>query len=63
MIDKNKLIVDETTRLENYGRANKGLGGFDYKIPRETIAPPSTATKPEFTREQLQNEAARRGIK
>lgn len=63
MIDKNKLIVDETTRLENYGRANNGLGGFDYKIPRETIAPPSTATKPEFTREQLQNEAARRGIK
>ena len=52
MIDKNKLIVDETTRLENYGRANKGLGGFDYKIPRETLAPP--ASKPQFTREELE---------
>lgn len=62
MIDKNKLIVDETTRLENYGRANKGLGGFDYKIPRETLAPPSTAPKGDFTREQLKNEAARRGL-
>ena len=52
MIGKNQLIVDETTRLENYGRANKGLGGFDYKIPRETIAPP--ASKPQFTRQELE---------
>lgn len=58
MIDKNKLIVDETTRLENYGRANKGLGGFDYKIPRETLAPP--ASKPQFTREELQAELEKR---
>lgn len=58
MIDKNKLIVDETTRLENYGRANKGLGGFDYKIPRETLAPP--ASKPQFTREELEAELEKR---
>jgi len=62
MVGKNQLIVDETTRLENYGRANKGLGGFDYKIPRETIAPPSAGTKPQFTREQLEAEKARRGL-
>ena len=62
MVGKNQLIVDETTRLENYGRANKGLGGFDYKIPRETIAPPSPATKPQFTRDQLEAEKARRGL-
>ena len=58
MIDKNKLIVDETTRLENYGRANKGLGGFDYKIPRETLAPP--ASKSQFTRQELEAELEKR---
>ena len=26
-------VVDETTRLENYARKNKGLEGFSYKVP------------------------------
>jgi len=39
MRNKNQLIADESTRLESYARANRGLGGFEYKIPRETLAP------------------------
>jgi hypothetical protein len=60
MRDKNQQIADEANRLENYARDNRGLGGFEYKIPRETIAPTGSATKPEFTREQLQAEIDRR---
>jgi hypothetical protein len=60
MRDKNKQIADEATRLETYARDKRGLGGFEYKIPRETLAPAGSATKPEFTREQLQAELERR---
>ena len=52
MIDKNTLVVNEATRLENYGRDKNSLKGFDYKIPRETLAPP--ASKPQFTRQELE---------
>jgi hypothetical protein len=60
MRGKQQLIADESTRLENYARSNRGLGGFEYKIPRETLAPAGSATKPEFTREQLEAEIKRR---
>jgi hypothetical protein len=52
MIDKNTLVVNEATRLETYGRDKNSLKGFDYKIPRETLAPP--ASKPQFTRQELE---------
>lgn len=61
MRQTNQKIADEATRLETYARSNRGLSGFDYKIPRETIAPTGSATKPEFTREQLEAEIKRRG--
>ncbi len=54
MIDKNTLVVNEATRLENYGREKNSLKGFDYKIPRESLAPMREAPKPQFTREQLE---------
>jgi hypothetical protein len=60
MRQANQKIADEATRLETYARSNRGLSGFDYKIPRETIAPTGSAAKPEFTREQLQAEIERR---
>lgn len=60
MRSKNKDIADEATRLESYARSNRGLGGFEYKIPRETLAPSGSATKPEFTLEQLQAELVRK---
>jgi len=60
MIDKNTLIVNEATRLENYGREKNSLKGFDYKIPRESLAPINIATKPQFTREQLEAELKRK---
>ena len=60
MRGKQKLIADESTRLETYAREKRGLGGFEYKIPRETLAPSGSATKPEFTHEQLQAEIERR---
>jgi hypothetical protein len=48
MRSKNQLIADESTRLETYAREKRGLGGFEYKIPRETLAPAgsSAATNP-----------------
>jgi hypothetical protein len=60
MRSKQQLIADESTRLETYARDKRGLGGFEYKIPRETLAPTGSATKPEFTREQLEAEIKRR---
>jgi hypothetical protein len=33
MAKKNQLIIDESTRLENYARENNGLKGFTPKIP------------------------------
>jgi hypothetical protein len=56
----NQKIADESTRLETYARSKNGLGGFEYKIPRETIAPTGSATKPEYTLEQLKAELARK---
>ena len=55
MRGKQKLIADEATRLETYARDKNGLKGFEYKIPRETLAPSGSATKPEFTLEQLRS--------
>jgi len=42
MRTKNIDIIKETTDLENYARDKKGLGGFKYTLPRETIAPINT---------------------
>jgi hypothetical protein len=44
MRTKNIDIIAETTNLENYARDKKGLGGFKYTLPRETIAPLETGT-------------------
>jgi hypothetical protein len=33
MTKKNQLIIDESTRLEDYARENSGLKGFKAKIP------------------------------
>ena len=44
MRTKNIDIIKETTDLENYARDKKGLGGFKYTLPRETIAPINTNT-------------------
>lgn len=49
-------IADESTRLENYARVNKGLGGFEYRIP----LPKAPQTTTQFTREQLQEELRKR---
>jgi hypothetical protein len=59
MKDKYTLIASESSRLENYARQNKGLGGFDYKLPRDTIAPPSNNLG-NYSREEILAEAARR---
>jgi hypothetical protein len=42
MRTKNVDIIKETTNLENYAREKKGLGGFKYTLPKETIAPINT---------------------
>jgi hypothetical protein len=60
MRGKQQLIADESTRLENYARSNRGLGGFEYKIPRETLAPTGSANKPEYTLEQLKAALAKK---
>jgi hypothetical protein len=44
MRSKNAEIIQETSDLENYAREKKGLGGFKYKLPKETIAPIGTST-------------------
>jgi hypothetical protein len=38
MQGKNQEIVKESTRLESYARQNKGLNGFEPKIPM-TVEP------------------------
>jgi hypothetical protein len=60
MRDKNQQIADEATRLESYARNNRGLGGFEYKIPRETLAPAGGAAKPEYTLKELQDALAKK---
>jgi len=60
MRDKNQQIADEATRLESYARNNRGLGGFEYKIPRETLAPAGGASKPEYTLKELQEALAKK---
>lgn len=59
MKTKNKLIADESTRLENYAREKKGLGGFEYKIPRETLAPADVADN---ERTRIENEIKKRKL-
>jgi hypothetical protein len=49
-------IADESTRLENYARANKGLGGFESRLP----LPKAPQTTTQYTREQLQGELRKR---
>lgn len=49
-------IADESTRLENYARANKGLGGFEPRLP----LPKAPQTTTQYTREQLQEELRKR---
>jgi hypothetical protein len=54
MRSKNVEIIQETSDLENYARDKKGLGGFKYKLPKETIAPINTnmgATPPDLEAE------------
>ena len=47
MAGKNRAIIAETTRMENYARENKGLGGFTPNIP----TPGAAAPAPTGTRE------------
>jgi hypothetical protein len=49
-------IADESTRLENYARTNKGLGGFEPRLP----LPKAPQTTTQYTREQLQGELRKR---
>lgn len=56
--NKNMDIVKETSRLEQYAREKKGLGGFEYTLPRETIAPASALPK----ENPYEAEAKRRGL-
>ena len=41
MTSKNRAIIAETTRMENYARENKGLGGFTPSIPMPGAAAPA----------------------
>ena len=50
MIKKNMQIVDETTRLEEYARQKKGLGGYKPKIP---LAPAPKTGAAAMTDQQL----------
>jgi hypothetical protein len=61
MIDKNLNVVKETTRLEGYARKNRSLEGFDYVIPRESLAP-SLKTTTGYNIVDLQAEAKRRNL-
>jgi len=54
MVRKNQAIVEETTRLENYARDNKGLAKYVPKIPLVTVAKPGTAAA--MTDEQLREQ-------
>jgi len=42
MRDKNMMIADEATRLENYARDKKGLSGFQPKLPLGQNVPTSS---------------------
>jgi len=58
MVNKNQLIVQETTRLETYARdpKNNGLRGYVPKIPIFGGQPPSgSSTLQEMSIEQLRN--------
>lgn len=59
MRSKNQLIADESTRLETYARDNNGLKGFQYTVPRETLAP---ADAPNSAKTQLEQELKRRKL-
>jgi hypothetical protein len=49
---KNQAIVEESTRLETYARANRGLSGFVPKIPL-SVAPSQPRPYSGLTNEQL----------
>ena len=51
-------IVNEADRLETYARENNSLKGYKYTTP----LPKAPSTKPQFTRQQLEAEAARRKL-
>ena len=53
MQEKNQDIVTETTRLENYARDKKGLGGFVPKIPM-SVTPSQPRPYSGLTDEQLE---------
>lgn len=42
LVQKNSSIVEETTRLENYARSNKGLKNYVPKVPLVTVPQPGT---------------------
>lgn len=58
MRSKNMDIINETTDLENYAREKKGLSGFKYKLPKETVAPISSAA----INDPLAEEMNKRGL-
>lgn len=52
MQNKNQEIVKESIRLENYARANRGLSGFEPKIPL-SVEPSKPSAASGMTTEQL----------
>lgn len=57
MREKNQAIIQETTRLENYARENRGLKGFEPKIP---LAPQPVNAVQSLSNEELQRLIAER---
>ena len=53
MVGKNQLIVEETTRLENYARENKSLKGYVPKIPIINLQGGSNKPPSQMTRQEL----------
>lgn len=64
MLDKNLDVVNETTRLESFARKNRSLEGFDYVIPRESLAPIQKDTAPPsgYSQDALEAEAKKRNL-
>jgi hypothetical protein len=52
MQNKNQEIIKETIRLEQYARQNKGLSGFEPKIPL-SVAPSQPRPYSGLSDEQL----------
>jgi hypothetical protein len=64
MVDKNLDVVKESSRLESYARKNRSLEGFDYTIPRESLAPISKekTTPSGYSQDALETEAKKRKL-